>query len=347
MKRCLSFLLAAVLLLCAGCGAPTVGDVGAVNEFFAMDTVMRITVHGDSGEAAASAARSEIERLEKLLSRTRPDSQLSQLNDHAGDGVPVHLEGDLISLLTFARELSAQVDGALDITIAPVMDAWGFTTDQKQVPGQEQLDALLPLVDCQAIEIDAQAGTALLPEAGMAVDLGALAKGFAASRAESVIRANGADSALMDLGRNVTAIGLKPSGEPWRVAVQDPRDSDGYVGILSLTDQTASTSGGYERYFEQDGVVYHHIIDPSTGYPARSGLLSVTVVSADALLADALSTALFVLGPEKALDYWRGHDGFELILCGEDGTVTATEGLEDTFQFQGEDGGYTYEIARR
>lgn len=347
MKRFFSLFLLLLLLLCSGCSAPTVGDTGTFNEFFAMDTIMRVTVHGDAGEPAASAAREEIERLEKLLSRTLPDSQVSQLNAHAGEEDAVALEGDLISLLTFARSLSADLDDALDITIAPVMDAWGFTTDHHQIPTQAQLDALLPLVDCQTLEIDPQAGTARLPNAGMAVDLGAVAKGFAAGRAESVIRAAGADSALLDLGRNITAIGVKPTGEPWRVAVQDPQDSNLYLGVLALTDQTCSTSGGYERYFEEDGVVYHHIIDPSTGYPAHSGLLSVTVVSPDALLADALSTALFVAGPERALDYWRREGGFELILCGEDGVVTATEGLEDAFAFQGEDGGYTYEIARR
>lgn len=347
MKRFFSLFLAFLVLLCAGGCAPTVGEVGAVNEFFAMDTIMRVTAYGDEGEAAAAAARAEVERLEALLSRTRSDSQLFRLNSHAGDGTPVPVEGDLISLLTFAQTLSADVGGALDITIAPVMDAWGFTGETQQVPPRDELEALLPLVDCQAIELDTDAGTALLPEAGMAVDLGALAKGFAAGRAEHVIRAAGISSALLDLGRNVTAIGLKPDGAPWRVAVQDPLDTNRYLGVLSLTDQTSSTSGGYERYFEADGVRYHHIIDPATGYPAQSGLCSVTVVSPDGLLADALSTALFILGPEKALDYWREGSGFELILCGENHVVTVTEGLEDTFDFQGTDGGYTYEIARR
>lgn len=152
---------------------------------------------------------------------------------------------------------------------------------------------------------------------------------------------------MLDLGGNVTVIGAKEDGSPWRVAVKDPRDTGSYLCVLALTDVTLSTSGGYERYFEEDGVRYHHIIDPETGYPADSGLLSVTVVSADHLLADALSTALFVAGPEEALDFWRSRDDFELVLCTGQGELLVTEGLEDVFTFAGADRGYTYEIARR
>ena len=148
-------------------------------------------------------------------------------------------------------------------------------------------------------------------------------------------------------GGNVTVIGTRPDGDPWRVAVKDPRNTDGYLCILELEDVTLSTSGGYERYFEEDGVRYHHIIDPKTGYPADSGLLSVTVVTANHVLADALSTALFVAGPEEALDFWRSRDDFELVLCTDDSRIIVTQGLEDAFQLYDQDGGYTYEIARR
>ena len=176
-----------------------------------------------------------------------------------------------------------------------------------------------------------------------------LAKGFdldtSVERAKAYI--SGCLSAMLDLGGNVTVIGAKEDGSPWRVAVKDPRDTGSYLCVLALTDVTLSTSGGYERYFEEDGVRYHHIIDPETGYPADSGLLSVTVVSADHLLADALSTALFVAGPEEALDFWRSRDDFELVLCTGQGELLVTEGLEDVFTFAGADRGYTYEIARR
>lgn len=319
----------------------------AVREFFAMDTLMCLTVYGPQGEAAVQSAQAELNRLERLLSRTRDSSEISRLNAHAGDGTWVSLEPETAELLAFARSVWETLPGDFDVTIAPVMDAWGFGGEACRVPDADELAGRLSLVDSGRLAVDPERTAARLEEAGMAADLGAVAKGFVAGRAAQCILDAGASSALLDLGRNITVLGDGPSGSLWRVAVTDPRDTSRYLGVVSMRDQTASTSGGYERYFEEDGVRYHHIIDPKTGYPAASGLLSVTVVSPDPQLADALSTALFVAGKEQALAVWRSGENFELVLCGEDGTVTVTEGLEDRFQFRGEDNGYTCEIARR
>jgi thiamine biosynthesis lipoprotein len=347
MKRWISFLLALSFLCLAGCGAPTVGDVGTSAQIFAMDTIMNVTVFGETGEASVQAARTEITRLEQLLSRTRNDSQISTINAHAGDGVEVPVESDLAQLLLFAKSVQQDLPGCFDITIAPVMDAWGFTKEAYHVPTQSELDALLPLVNSENLLVDTEASTVQLAQAGMELDLGALAKGFAAGRVQAVLEAQGVTCAMLDLGGNITVLGTKEDGSSWRIAVKNPQDTSTYLGILSLQDETASTSGGYERYFEEDGVRYHHIIDPETGYPAQSGLLSVSVISADPLLADALSTALFVAGEEQALKFWRESDDFELVLCTQDNRVVVTEGLEERFQFKGEELGYTYETARR
>ena len=296
---------------------------------------------------AGPPAREAVERLDGLLSRTDSDSQIARLNTAAGDGAAVAVDPDVAELLAFSQEIARQLPGDFDITIAPVMDAWGFTTEERHVPAPDALAAAMALVDSAELSVDTEASAASLARAGMEVDLGAVAKGFAAREAEAAIRDAGGTSAMLDLGGNVTVIGAKEDGSPWRVAVKDPRDTGSYLCVLALTDVTLSTSGGYERYFEEDGVRYHHIIDPETGYPADSGLLSVTVVSADHLLADALSTALFVAGPEEALDFWRSRDDFELVLCTGQGELLVTEGLEDVFTFAGADRGYTYEIARR
>ena len=344
MKHRISFLLlTGIFLLCAGCDASG-GEEPASLQFFSMDTLMTVTAYGPNAQDGVQAARDAVNRLDGLLSRTDPDSQISSLNAHAGDGRLVEVEPEVAELLSFAQSVSRMLPGDFDVTIAPVMDAWGFTTEERHVPAAEELSAALTLVDSSRLEVEGSAARLLAP--GMEVDLGAVAKGFAAGEAEEALRAAGVEQATLDLGGNVTVVGARPDGEPWRVAVKDPRNTDSYLCVLSLEDRTISTSGGYERYFEEDGVRYHHIIDPETGYPADSGLLSVTVVAADHVLADALSTALFVAGEEGALDFWRSRDDVELVLCTDDGRVVVTQGLEDAFQ-PWEDGGYAYETARR
>jgi thiamine biosynthesis lipoprotein len=341
MKRFLCITLC--LLLLTGC-APTVGEAGDTLQFYAMDTMMSITVfNGKDGAAAAVEAR--VNELDAALSRTRADSEISRLSGSAGTGKAVALSPTVYDLLEKAAALSERTGGAFDPTIAPVMDAWGFTKEEKRVPAKEELDKLLPLVDASAVRLENESAT--LPTAGMAIDVGAIAKGYAGDEALAVLSDYGVTSALVSLGGNITALGTKPDGSAWRVAVRDPADSESYVCILALTDKTISTSGGYERYFESNGVIYHHIIDPDTGYPAQTGLKSVSVVCASGTTADALSTALFVMGEEKALELWRSSDDFELILVRDDGVVLVTEGLEKGFEFQGEKHGYTYEIVHR
>lgn len=353
MKRFFSFLPTAIILavfclFLASCGAPSVGDVGAIRQFFAMDTAMRLTVFGPQQEKAADAALAEVNRLEQLLSRTRPESQISLLNQRAGDPTPVGLDREVIALISASKGFSKETCGAFDITIAPVMDAWGFgqsgQEDAYRVPSNQKLESLLSLVDADKLTLTTEGGA--LAEVGMAVDLGAVAKGYAAGQLINLLKSFDVENALLELGGNITALGTHPDGAPWKIAVRDPQDESAYLCVLPLRDATASTSGGYERFFEAGGKTYHHIIDPATGRPADTGLLSVTVISPNAARDDALSTALFVLGPEKALDLWRrSEEKFELILVKTDDSVLITEGLEEGLAFKGE--GYTYEIIRR
>ena len=322
MKRLLCFSLLFLLLL-TGCTPKPVQQ-----QFFAMDTVMSITAYGRSANDAVTAAVAKVNELEGLLSRTRTDSEVTALYLAAPESVP--LSDDTLRVLTLAQEWHRKTGGAFDVTIAPVAAAWGFGgSGEYQVPTPEKLEELLAMVDGASLILTEAA--AALPAKGMEVDLGGIAKGYAASQAEQVLRDAGVEHALLDLGRNITVIGSKPDGSAWRVAVQDPNNSSGMVGVLSLQDCSAVTSGGYQRYFEQGGTIYHHIIDPRTGYPADSGLISTTVVCADAGLADLLSTATFVLGEEDALELWRREGGFELILVTEDGRVVVTNGLKDVF----------------
>ena len=359
MRKTLFPLLALCLLL-SGCGGTPSADASA--EFFAMDTVMQLETPGLSDPAAVTAGRDAVETLEALLSRTDGESEISRLN--GADGRETPLSYPTAALLAAARDCSLATDGAFDPTVAPVMDAWGFTTDSPRVPDAGTLSALLPLVDSAALTVTVPApgedGSAQLAP-GQAVDLGGIAKGYASDWVEAALRRNGAQRAMVYLGGNVLVLGTKADGSAWRVAVQDPEDPSAYAGILTLTDAFAVTSGGYQRYFEENGVRYQHILDPKTGYPAESGLTSVTVVAAangpdydsdtpapgSGAMCDAFSTALFVLGEEKALDFWRTSGyAFELVLVTEDGRVLVTEGLADRFE-QTEGSAYRYELIPR
>ena len=301
----------------------------ASRDVFAMDTYMTVTAYGENAEVAVDAAQAEIERLDALLSTGDADSEIAKLN---ADG-SAELSEDAGYLTERALELYQKTDGAFDIAaIYPVMEAWGFPTQNFQVPSQETLDQLLPLTDAGNISYDKETRKISFGVEGMKIDLGGIAKGYTSSRIMDIYKDNGITSGLVNLGGNVQALGTKTDGTKWKIAVQSPDDTEDYLGILSVQDKAVITSGGYERYFEQDGVKYHHIIDPSTGHPANNGLVSVTIVSADGTLADGLSTSLFIMGKDKAAEYWRAHsDEFDTILEDEDGVLYVTEGIADDF----------------
>lgn len=332
-------------LLCACAAQPKAAQA----EFFAMDAPMSLTAYGDAAEDVLLRAQREVFQLEALLSRTRPGSEIATLNETGAASLAPETAETLAAALRVAR----LTGGAFDPTVAPVMDAWGFGGASSfeegtyRVPSQGELDALLPLVDYEALTVTED--TATVGE-GMAVDLGGVAKGCAADRVAALCREAGVTSALFTTGSTVAAIGAKPDGTAWRVGVKDPQNTGESCCILSLTDAVTSTSGAYERYFEAGGVTYHHILDPQTGMPAHSGLLSVTVVSPDGALTDALSTACFVLGREGSLELWRSRGeelSFDLLLVGEDHTVTLTAGLEGKADYTQGEGGYAYEIVSR
>ena len=326
VKHTLAVLAALALLLSACAPAASPAAPTAETTFFAMDTVMSLRVYAGGDVDVLDAAEDRVREVEARWSVTAPDSEISALN-HSG---AAELSPETERLLDAALELCALTDGALDISIYPVLRAWGFTTGEYAVPDDEAIAALLSRVDYTKVEYGGR--RASLPE-GMEIDLGSVAKGCTGDVLAALLRENGVTSALLDLGGNIQTVGARPDGSPWRVGVRDP-EGDGSIGVVEVTDQAVVTSGGYERYFEEDGVRYWHILDPKTGFPARSGLASVTVVGDSGVLCDGLSTALFVMGREKALDFWRQHRdecGFELVLVEEDGAVTVTEGLAGRF----------------
>ena len=327
-RRTRQFLAVLLLLLTAlsGCGRTDLEAQEAENSFFAMNTYMTFTAYGEQAEDALADARARVEEVEALWSVTDEESEIYQAN-HSG-GEPVNVSEETAELVSFALEMAEKTDGALEPTIYPVLRAWGFTTDTKQVPSQEEIDALLEDVGHEKITLD---GTLLTVPEGMELDLGAVGKGYAGDLAAEAVRARGIECAILSLGGNIQAVGSRPDGTDWRVGLRSPWE-DGTLGVLRVSDQAVVTSGGYENYFEdEDGNVYWHILDPETGYPAKSGLLSVTIICPQGRMGDALSTALFVMGPQKAEEYWRENGDFEMILVTEEGEILITEGVADHF----------------
>ena len=297
-------------------------------DIFAMDTYMTVTAYGKNAENGVNKAVDEINRLETVLSAEKKESDIYKLNE-AGSGM---LLADTKDIVSKALEINKTTNGAFDISIYPLMLKWGFTTQKYNVPSKNEISKLLKNVDASKIIFDEKSGSIKLKE-NMKIDLGGIAKGYTSSRVMQIFKECGVTSGLVSLGGNVQALGTKTDGTAWQIAIENPDKSSNYIGIVSVKDKAVITSGGYERYFEKNGKTYHHILDPKTGYPAEAGLKSVTIVSDDGTLADALSTSLFVMGKEKALDYWREHKNeFDTVLVEDNGNITITDGLKKVFR---------------
>lgn len=302
-------------------------ETEASKDLFAMDTYMTLTAYGEHAQEAVDKAAERVEALDALLSTGNENSEIYQLNQN-GEATLSEEGGYLVER---ALELYKKTEGAFDIAIYPVMQAWGFPTQDYHVPDDDTLKEKLALADASKVNYDKDTRKIFFDQDGMEIDLGGIAKGYTSSQIMQIYQDCGVTSGLVNLGGNVQALGCKTDGSKWRVAIQSPDDTEEYLGILEIEDQAVITSGGYERYFEEDGVTYHHIIDPTIGYPADSGLISVTIVSDDGTLADGLSTSLFIMGEEKAAQFWRENsDEFEAIMETSDGELYVTEGIADS-----------------
>lgn len=327
--RQLFFLLIFGLLL-SGCRIHG-GDVKEPEEeyttgIFAMGTYITLTAYGESAEDALALSEDRIKELEALWSVTEENSDVCKVN--RSNGVPTEVSEETAEILQFALDMAAQTNGALDPTIFPVVTAWGFVSGEYHVPTGYELTALLQNVDYEKVILEEACVT--LPD-GMQLDLGAVGKGYTGDIISELLREQGIHSALLDIGGNIQMIGRKPDGSRWRPGIQSPF-GEGSLGVLESEDCAVVTSGNYERYFTaEDGKQYGHIIDPSTGCPAESGLVSVSIIAKEGRLCDALSTAVYVMGLEKATEYWRENGGFEMLLVTDENEIYLTEGIMDDF----------------
>ena len=323
-----------VLAVGVGLGLAAAGE-GYTLTTYSMGSYVQQTVYGGNREEAAAAASSAVTELEGLISRNVADSDIIRLNQAAGTEF-LEIDQRTWDVLNTSLQVCQASNGAFDITIGPISGLWGFDTQEPHLPQDSTIQSLLPMVDYENLSL-LEDGTAALQVHGTALDLGAVGKGAGCDAAIAAYQENGADRAIVSVGGSVGVYGRKPGDQPWRIAVRDP-DSDGSLGELAIYEGFLSTSGSYEKTFTQDGVTYHHILDPRTGYPADSDLLSVTVWSPGGALSDALSTACFVLGMEDSLPLLEEFDSGAIFIT-EDHQIYVTENLQDAFTLAAE--GYT------
>ncbi|MBR5750998.1 MAG: FAD:protein FMN transferase [Clostridia bacterium] len=293
-------------------------------ELFAMDTYMTLTAYGESADKALDDAVRLINENDARWSVTRPESELSHLNAQKSAAVSEETK----RLLGRASEMSAFTDGAFDPTVYPLVKAWGFTTGAHRVPGDSEIRSLLDLVGMEKLSLS---GAEASLSGGAQIDLGGIAKGYTGDMVLSLLRKAGVKSAIVNLGGNVQTLGSKPDGSAWRIGIRSPYGSS-LLGTVEVRNMCVITSGAYERSFTApDGTVYGHIISPFTGRPVQNACVSSTVVAEEGATADALSTALFVMGPEKAAEFWKAHGGFEFLMLDDQGTLYVTEGILSSF----------------
>ncbi|KUO74414.1 MAG: thiamine biosynthesis protein ApbE [Clostridia bacterium BRH_c25] len=297
-----------------------------------MSTVMTHRAFGKHAEESLRAVRDEAVRLEELLSRFIPVSEISRINRSAGIKYE-RVSGDTYEVLSRAIELSRYSQGLFDVTVGPLVTLWDNGKDTFKPPEDSSIRQVLPLVDYTDLLLDPYEKAAGLQRIGQSIDLGGIGKGFAGDKLLEVFKKYGISSAYTNIGGNVVALGTKPDGSQWRVGIRHPRQENSLIGLVAVADKAVVTSGDYQRYFiGSNGKRHHHILDPSTGYPAESGLVSVTIVADNSTAADALSTVMFIAGMEKGLELLKSFSGTEAILIDMNLLVYVTRGLKDCFQ---------------
>jgi thiamine biosynthesis lipoprotein len=301
---------------------------------FAMDTVVLIKASGKGAREAVDQAFDEIRSVEALLSSYVPSSDVSRVNAEAGYGY-VTVSSDTFWVLERVQEFYWKTGGAFDVTVAPLVRLWGFDSGDYRVPMDEEIQDALRLVGFDKVLMDELQVAVRFKKEGMSVDLGGVGKGYAVDRAYSLLEKQGVDYAFISAGTSsIRVLGTKPGGKLWRVGIGHPRSSGKYLGVVSLRSGDAlGTSGDYQKYFEEDGVVYSHIIDPHTGLQPRD-LSAVTILARNALDADILSTAVFVLGSAKGMELVESLDGVEAVLFTANGDILVSSGMNGRFELQ-------------
>lgn len=304
-------------------------------QFKAMDTYMTVTSYGAKASKANKLVKNRILELESYISVTNAQSDVYKINHGGNDFVFSHKETE--NLFKFSFDMAKKTGGAFNPALYPVTKLWGFTEEKKRVPLPSEINKALLFTDFSKVSLSSGGGNIYEKgelefshkEKGMMFDFGAVGKGFACDEAVKIFKENGIKSAILDLGGNIQVVGLKPDGSEWNIGVKNPWVGNPAIG-LKIRDASVTTSGGYERFFfDENGKKYIHIFDSESGYPVENGIESVSVIAESGLYADALSTALFAMGLEKSIDFWKNNRDFQMIILTDDEKIFYTKGLEE------------------
>jgi thiamine biosynthesis lipoprotein len=329
-------ILCSAVLIATGCESKPYESTEQI-----MGTIVTQSVYGDRAKEAAQEASKRIKELESILSFHLQTGDLATLNANAGKGA-VRLRPETIFLLKKSLQYSDLTGGSFNILVGPLVKRWNVTAPDAEVPSDAEIKRLLPLIHYKDLVVDEKKGTARLLKKGQMADLGGIAKGYASDEVLAIYRKLGIKKAIIDIGGNIGLLGTSPDGTPWLIGVQSPGKERGeYACVLSLTDCSLSTSGAYERFFEKNGKIYHHIIDPSTGYPADAGLLSASIIAPLSVDSDALSK-IFVMGADRGIALIKKIPGTGAVLITRDKRIIVTENLRGKFKLS--DKKYTVEF---
>ncbi|MEY8292397.1 FAD:protein FMN transferase [Carnobacteriaceae bacterium 52-44] len=321
---------------------PTLLEEPIERREFLMGTYVVLRVYDEGQEEALDEAIARVEELDEKLASNRSSSEIGAINEAAGEA-PVEVSDDVFPLIEVAEEYSAIPNSGFDYTIGPITDLWRIGFDDARVPEPEEIEAVLPLVNHEKAELNAEDRTVFLTEEGMRIDLGAIAKGYIADEVINVLKEHRVTTAIVDLGGNVVIMGDSPTRDTdgFNVGVQNPDSTRGeIVGSINLKDKSIVTSGIYERFIEENGEFYHHLMSPDTGYPFDNDLAGVTIITDKSVDGDALSTVVYAFGLEGGLDYVNNQEGIDAVFVTHDQEVYTSDGITEGFNLT--DDSYTW-----
>ncbi|WP_368489891.1 FAD:protein FMN transferase [Clostridium sp. BJN0013] len=334
-KKNICMIFTAIMVVCVIFLCSCVNNYSSVEPIskteYMLGTICTITVYDDKREAVIDAAFNRIKEIENKMSVNKSGTELDAVADYAGKNF-VKVSDDTFYVLKKGKYYSQKSSGAFDITIGPLVKLWGIGTDHARLPSQQEINEKKVLVNYEDLILDEENKKVMLAKSGMSLDLGGIAKGYSADEAARILKEKGVKHAIINLGGNVVVINNNINGKPWNIGIQNPFEATGKeVGTIKVTNKTVVTSGIYERYLEENGKKYHHILNPFTGYPMDNNLASVTLVTNVSIDADAMTKNIFYLGVDKGMKYVKTIQGLDAIFITKNKEIYITDGLKNNF----------------